>query len=40
MFGIGASELIVFALFTLFWIAVIGVLLAAAIRILRSKRRD
>jgi hypothetical protein len=40
VFGIGVSELLLFVVIGLFWIAVIGLLVAAALKILFGKRRD
>ena len=40
MFGIGAAELFIFIAIALFWIVVIGLLVAAALKILFGNKRD
>jgi len=40
MFGIGPVELLIFIAIALFWIVVIGLLVAAAFKILFPKQRD
>jgi hypothetical protein len=40
MFGIGVWELLIFAVIALFWVTVIGLLVAAALKILFGKRNN